>query len=463
MAPFCRAARLGFRWVYRHQAWACYLAYAGVAWFSPCGGRPRTRAAGRTRRGGHQLRVRAALHHPAGVEHDHLVRGLGGGHPVRDRHGGTAAGQALQRAGQPHLGRRVDRGRRLVEHQQVRVGEVRPRQRDQLPLARRQRLAALADRGVQAGAQPVEPVRQAEVGQRRQQVLVGRVAPAVPDVVAERARRTGTRPAGPARRARAARRTARRSAARRPAGSALGRVHEPGEELGEGRLAGPGLAHDRDPRPGQDRQVDVAQHRRAARVGEPDPSNTTSIGPRGSSTPAPTADGSTASRPAGSATSGSVSSTPSTRRQPATAFCASLSTSVPICTGPTNSGTRNRNATSSAERQLARRRRAARPRPRRRRSRARPRARRRRTPARPASGRAVCGRLVRLDRRVDALAGCGPRPRTPGPLRPRRPTPTPRPAARRPAPGPARTPRTPVAAAAASARTAAGSRPRPAG
>ena len=41
-----------------------------------------------------------------------------------------------------------------------------------------------------------------------------------------------------------------------------------------------------------------------------------------------------------------VSSTPSTRRQPATAFCASLSTSVPTWTGPTNSVTRNRNATS---------------------------------------------------------------------------------------------------------------------
>ena len=41
-----------------------------------------------------------------------------------------------------------------------------------------------------------------------------------------------------------------------------------------------------------------------------------------------------------------VSSTSSTRRQPATAFCASLSTSVAICTGWTNSATRNRNAVS---------------------------------------------------------------------------------------------------------------------
>ena len=32
---------------------------------------------------------------------------------------------------------------------------------------------------------------------------------------------------------------------------------------------------------------------------------------------------------------------PITRRQPAIAFCASVSTWVPICTGPTNSVTRN--------------------------------------------------------------------------------------------------------------------------
>ena len=69
---------------------------------------------------------------------------------------------AVQRAGEPHLGRRVDRGGRLVQHQQVRVGHVRPGQRDQLPLPRRQRLAALPDPGGQALGQPVEPVAQAE-------------------------------------------------------------------------------------------------------------------------------------------------------------------------------------------------------------------------------------------------------------------------------------------------------------
>src|SRR2546421_670882 len=63
------------------------------------------------------------------------------------------------------------------------------------------------------------------------------------------------------------------------------------------------------------------------------PSNRTSIGPGGSSTPV-----------RGSAMSGWTSSTSRTRRQPATAFWVSLSISVAVCAGSTNSVTRNRNA-----------------------------------------------------------------------------------------------------------------------
>src|SRR5680860_1927669 len=66
------------------------------------------------------------------------------------------------------------------------------------------------------------------------------------------------------------------------------------------------------------------------------------MGPAGMVMPPP-------ARRAGSATSGSVSSTASTRRQPAMAVCAWSSTSVATCTGPTNNVTRNRNATSWPE------------------------------------------------------------------------------------------------------------------
>ena len=65
-------------------------------------------------------------------------------------------------------------------------------------------------------------------------------------------------------------------------------------------------------------------------------SKCTSIGPRGSVCP---------SGP-GSTRSAGVSRIPITRRHPAMAFCASVRIWVPICTGPTNSDTRNANAST---------------------------------------------------------------------------------------------------------------------
>ena len=49
-----------------------------------------------------------------------------------------------------HLGERVDRRRRLVEHEHVGIDQRGADQRDELTLARRQLGAALADLGVQA-------------------------------------------------------------------------------------------------------------------------------------------------------------------------------------------------------------------------------------------------------------------------------------------------------------------------
>ena len=63
------------------------------------------------------------------------------------------------------------------------------------------------------------------------------------------------------------------------------------------------------------------------------------LAPRGSDLPA----GPGSSRSAG------VSRMPITRRHPAMAFCASVSTWVPICTGPTNSVTRNAKASTWPE------------------------------------------------------------------------------------------------------------------
>ena len=96
-----------------------------------------------------QLGVRSALHHPALVDHDHLVGALGRREPVRDGDRGPRLHEPLERAADLHLQRRVDGAGGLVEDQQVGVGEVRAQERDELPLAGRQRLAALADLGVQ--------------------------------------------------------------------------------------------------------------------------------------------------------------------------------------------------------------------------------------------------------------------------------------------------------------------------
>ena len=51
---------------------------------------------------------------------------------------------------------------------------------------------------------------------------------------------------------------------------ALGRVHQPGQQLGEGGLARAGLADDGHPRPRGDREVDVVQDGLATGVGERD-------------------------------------------------------------------------------------------------------------------------------------------------------------------------------------------------
>ena len=119
---------------------------------------------------------------------------------------------------------------------------------------------------------------------------------------------------------------------------AAGRVHQPGEQLGQRRLAGAGLADDRDPGP----RGDAQRRCRGARARRPGRRTTrrrtrTVIGPRGSSTP---------SSP-GSATSAGVSMMPMTRRQPATAFCISLRISVACWTGIVKRLTRKRKASSS--------------------------------------------------------------------------------------------------------------------
>ena len=68
--------------------------------------------------------------------------------PVRDDERRPAAQALADRALYPLLGLGVDGGGRLVEHEYLRVGDQRARERDQLLLADREPVAALADVGV---------------------------------------------------------------------------------------------------------------------------------------------------------------------------------------------------------------------------------------------------------------------------------------------------------------------------
>ena len=161
-----------------------------------------------------------------GVDDQHLVGALGGGQPVRDGERRPAVGERVQRAGQPPLGGRVDGAGRLVEHQQVGVGDVGAGDGDQLPLPRRQRLAALPDRRRRRpSARPSTQVAEAELLEGGGD-LARRSCPAGRSGRSRRRwRRTGSRPAAPSPPASAARRTRPRPAApsrRRPSRAARG-------------------------------------------------------------------------------------------------------------------------------------------------------------------------------------------------------------------------------------------------
>ncbi len=188
---------------------------------------------------------------------------------------------------------------------------------------------------------PVEPVGEAELGEGRREIsLVGQRRDGRTGRCPPPSRRTGSRPAAPSPPGERSEQNRTRSSGTPDEQHRAGaRVHQPGEQLGEGGLAAAGLPHHRDPAPRRDVRRSTSRSTGGpSGVGEPDVVE-----------PHVERPGAAARRPAspGSATSGAQSSTSSTRRQPATAFCASLSTSVAICTGWMNSVTRNRKAISS--------------------------------------------------------------------------------------------------------------------
>ena len=104
----------------------------------------------------------ARLDDAAVVEHDDLVGVADGREPVRDRDRRPSLGEPVERLLHEPLGLGVERARRLVEHEDRRVAQDRPRDRDPLLLAAGEAVAALADDGVVA------------LGQRRDHVVDAR-------------------------------------------------------------------------------------------------------------------------------------------------------------------------------------------------------------------------------------------------------------------------------------------------
>ena len=92
-----------------------------------------------------QLVVRARVEHRALVDHDDAIGQRERRLPVRDEDRRAGARDAAQGRVDLLLDPRVDRRRRVVEQEDLRVGEQRARERDPLPLAARQRQALLAD------------------------------------------------------------------------------------------------------------------------------------------------------------------------------------------------------------------------------------------------------------------------------------------------------------------------------
>ena len=160
-----------------------------------------------------------------------------------------------QRAGERPLGLGVDRRGRLVEDQQPRVGELGPCQRDELALADRQPLAALADRrSSEPVGQAVHPpardratrTRLDDLGRRSRRA--DRTGCSRRSVVSNRkpswgTSRTAWRPRSIA--------TPRGGRCRRCVIAAGGRVGQTGQQLRHGRLARAGLADDGDVDPGR--------------------------------------------------------------------------------------------------------------------------------------------------------------------------------------------------------------------
>ena len=239
----------------------------------PCGAYAATRLVSEERgeeaAGAEQLGRRALLDDPALVEHDREVGDADRREPLgRDEHGspGDRRAEVLD---EQALRLGVDGGHRIVEHEDARAGEERPRERDALALAAGEVDAAFADQRVVAVGQVVDEGRDSGGVAGGEHVVPVGVGPRGEQVVAQEHReehgllrddRDGATELRD-------RRVARVDSADEDTPGR--RVVETGKQVEQRRLAGAGRAAERDDLAGLDGEVDAAQHLCAA-VGEVD-------------------------------------------------------------------------------------------------------------------------------------------------------------------------------------------------
>ena len=219
---------------------------------------------------GQQLAMGAAGGDDAALEHGHLVGGGDRGRAVADHERGPVRRRAPQRGQQRRLGAGVEVAGDVVERQHPRLDQQRPRDGHALALAARQRDAGLAHLGVQAVVHGVQRPR--ELGRRcgRLHLGVGGVAAAVGDVVPDgpvdqEALAVGDRnglPQGV--------QAHRAHVGARDLDAPAIDVVEPVDQRDHRRLPRAGRSDDGERAPVRHREIDVAECRRRAWVGEPD-------------------------------------------------------------------------------------------------------------------------------------------------------------------------------------------------
>src|SRR4051795_2561562 len=210
-----------------------------------------------------QLVVRALLDDPAVLQDDDQVGVADRREPVGDDEGRAAVQKPPQRALDLSFRADVDGARRLVEDQDLRVREQRPRERDQLTLAERQPGTAFAELRLVAILEALDELVGADGARSGLDVLSRRAGAAERDVLDDRSgeeesllRDDAELP--PQRRLRG---VAKIGAVDRDA--AVRRVVEAREQLRDRRLPRAGVADESDRRAGRDIQVDSVQHLRA--------------------------------------------------------------------------------------------------------------------------------------------------------------------------------------------------------